>query len=275
MSPLATPSARRRYQRAWVSARRAAWFARFAGCASCGRTDALEVHHTDPGQKVSHRVWSWSHERRELELAKCVPLCRRCHVRQTKEQVARPVRHGSVTGYKHHRCRCARSAGKQFERWGAESRNRSPHKSPRPLRLGATLRSERRPNVRLKVPGVGVEPTRLATRDFKSDARGVRVDVSPCESVPVAVFVADDTPEPAPMRSSGPLTSPPHALTAIVVAFALRVAQLRATGMSEGRSAVDGALMVRAHRLSRRPTAPTEAPPSRAMRVGPEMDGAA
>ena len=54
-------------------------------CVKCGcwDLDQLEVDHIDPNTKVSHRVWSWSKERRENELAKCQVLCRACHLTKT------------------------------------------------------------------------------------------------------------------------------------------------------------------------------------------------
>lgn len=76
--PLATPELRREYQRTWVAARRAEWFAD-KSCARCGATDDLHIHHRDPAQKVAHAVWSWREERRLVELAKCDVLCRGCH----------------------------------------------------------------------------------------------------------------------------------------------------------------------------------------------------
>jgi hypothetical protein len=48
-------------------------------CERCGTTDELEFHHRDPGEKISHRIWSWSWERIAKELEKCDVLCRPCH----------------------------------------------------------------------------------------------------------------------------------------------------------------------------------------------------
>ena len=66
------------YQRKWMAARRAEYFDG-KSCVTCGSTESLELDHIDPATKVSHRIWSWSTERREAELAKCQPLCRDCH----------------------------------------------------------------------------------------------------------------------------------------------------------------------------------------------------
>lgn len=71
-------TAQREYQRRWKHDRRAAWFDGKT-CARCGGTDRLEIHHRAPEKKVSHRIWSWSLERRDEELAKCDVLCRPCH----------------------------------------------------------------------------------------------------------------------------------------------------------------------------------------------------
>ena len=76
----ATREQKRAYDRAWYAARRAAWFADKC-CVVCGSTDRLELHHKDPAQKVSHRVWSWSQSRRDTELAKCEVRCHEHHPR--------------------------------------------------------------------------------------------------------------------------------------------------------------------------------------------------
>lgn len=44
-------------------------------CVECGGTDRLNVDHIDPRTKTSSNFWSWSHERRMTELAKCQLLC--------------------------------------------------------------------------------------------------------------------------------------------------------------------------------------------------------
>lgn len=74
------PTAQRRYQRKWKRNRRLSWL-QGKTCATCGESDLsrLEVHHVDPDQKEDHNVWSWTPERAEAELAKCIVLCRRCH----------------------------------------------------------------------------------------------------------------------------------------------------------------------------------------------------
>ena len=62
--------------------RRADWLAD-KSCAVCGSTDQLEIDHIDPatkdpklkGKAGTGRLWSWSDQRRETELAKCQVLC--------------------------------------------------------------------------------------------------------------------------------------------------------------------------------------------------------
>jgi 5-methylcytosine-specific restriction endonuclease McrA len=76
--PYKDPARKREYMREWIARRRAEWFAGKV-CALCGSRENLELDHIDPAQKVSHRIWSWSGERRNQELAKCRPLCRSCH----------------------------------------------------------------------------------------------------------------------------------------------------------------------------------------------------
>lgn len=78
-----TGEAKRSYQREWVAKRRAEWFADKT-CIDCGRSDALQLDHVDPSDKVTHRIWSWSKARRLAELAKCVARCGDCHLAKTR-----------------------------------------------------------------------------------------------------------------------------------------------------------------------------------------------
>lgn len=77
------PETQRQYQREWMSARRAAWF-EGKSCADCGSASELNVDHSDPRKKITHRVWSWAAPRREAELDKCVVRCTPCHKRKTR-----------------------------------------------------------------------------------------------------------------------------------------------------------------------------------------------
>ena len=94
------------YKRKWAAARRAEYMAG-KSCVVCGTTESLEVDHIDPAEKVSHRIWTWSRERRDAELAKCQILCTEHHLEKTIAQ--RPIpEHGTVSRYtsKKHKCRC-------------------------------------------------------------------------------------------------------------------------------------------------------------------------
>jgi hypothetical protein len=77
---------KRAYDREWMKKRRDAWFAVNGPCVDCGSSENLELDHDDRSDKVSHRVWSWSEERRNVELAKCVARCRKCHRAKTTEE---------------------------------------------------------------------------------------------------------------------------------------------------------------------------------------------
>lgn len=81
--PYSDPQKQREYQRQWVAARRSNWIAENGPCTDCGTWDDLEIDHIDARTKVDHRIWSWSVERRETELAKCVVRCDPCHRRKT------------------------------------------------------------------------------------------------------------------------------------------------------------------------------------------------
>jgi 5-methylcytosine-specific restriction endonuclease McrA len=73
----------RGYQNTWAKGRRLAWVKANGPCKVCGSSKNLEVDHVDPAAKASHRVWTWSAERRAKELRKCQVLCRACHRRKT------------------------------------------------------------------------------------------------------------------------------------------------------------------------------------------------
>lgn len=90
------PEKQRAYQRAWLSARRGKWLTDHGPCVDCGSWDDLQVDHIDASAKVSHRVWSWSEERRSAELSKCVVRCEPCHIKKTTFAGERP--RGEKTG---------------------------------------------------------------------------------------------------------------------------------------------------------------------------------
>jgi hypothetical protein len=81
--PYADPARQREFQARWIAQRRAEWFAGKT-CSDCGTPDDLHLDHRDPKLKVSHRIWSWSRARREVELAKCVARCEPCHLIKTR-----------------------------------------------------------------------------------------------------------------------------------------------------------------------------------------------
>lgn len=103
--PFKNKQARLEYQRIWIADRRKAFFAGKC-CAKCGSTYRLELDHTDPAQKVSHRIWSWSAKRRNEELAKCQVLCCDCHLEKTVSE-SQTARCGDASMYRRG-CRCDR-----------------------------------------------------------------------------------------------------------------------------------------------------------------------
>lgn len=78
------PGKQRDYQRRWVADRKAAWLTENGPCIDCGARKGLQVDHAEAATKVTHRVWSWSKERRDAELAKCVVRCESCHRSKTR-----------------------------------------------------------------------------------------------------------------------------------------------------------------------------------------------
>lgn len=84
------PERQREYQRLWMAERRAEYLAD-KRCVKCGSTEELEIDHIDSTKKVDHRIWSWSKERREVELKKCQVLCARHHLEKTCAELSTPV----------------------------------------------------------------------------------------------------------------------------------------------------------------------------------------
>lgn len=93
------------YQRKWMAARRASYFAGKC-CVWCGSVVDLELDHIDIATKVHHQVWSWSQKRRDAELLKCRVLCERCHTKRHADERRKPLIHGTTNAYKKRRCRC-------------------------------------------------------------------------------------------------------------------------------------------------------------------------
>lgn len=71
------------YQNSWLKERRRRWLQEHGPCVSCGSWEQLEIDHVNPTKKLTHRVWSWSTKRRDLELSKCVVRCTDCHQEKT------------------------------------------------------------------------------------------------------------------------------------------------------------------------------------------------
>lgn len=109
--PYKDPEKQREYMRNWIANRRAEFF-KDKVCERCGSKEYLELDHKDRTQKVTHRIWSWSKDRREAELSKCQVLCHDCHLTKTLLEDERPRRqHGTrscyLAGCKRDECRKA------------------------------------------------------------------------------------------------------------------------------------------------------------------------
>jgi len=97
---------KRQYQRDWIKARKAAKLKNFGPCVFCWSDQNIEIHHIDQESKESHKIWSWEESRLDMELSKCVPLCKSCHDKLHGLLRRRPIKHGTISGYVNHRCRC-------------------------------------------------------------------------------------------------------------------------------------------------------------------------
>lgn len=93
------------YQRKWVADRKAEYMDGKT-CLFCDTGKDVEIHHLDPEQKEHHCIWSWSHERIEAELKKCVFVCEGCHTKFHALLKAVEFRHGLRSSYEKYGCRC-------------------------------------------------------------------------------------------------------------------------------------------------------------------------
>ena len=93
---------KRNYDKLWCSNRRKK-FLKNKKCRKCKTHIKLHLHHKNPltkGTKVSHNIWTWSEERRKIELKKCVILCQNCHKK------IHEATHGTRQRYEYYKCRC-------------------------------------------------------------------------------------------------------------------------------------------------------------------------
>ncbi len=100
-----------RYQNNRLKTRRMNWLNENGPCAKCGSSENLEVDHIDPSMKETHNIWSWSEERRNVELAKCQVLCAKCHGiktgKENAQRLTKIIEHGTLLGYMTRACRCS------------------------------------------------------------------------------------------------------------------------------------------------------------------------
>lgn len=109
----------RRYTREWgryvTMWRRAHWMNEAGPCRDCGTWEHLETHHVIPEPGHPNNIWTWSDERREAYLAKCIALCTVCHQRRHGKEIG----HGTRKRYeKGCRCEPCREAKKAHRRKG-------------------------------------------------------------------------------------------------------------------------------------------------------------
>lgn len=103
--PMATIEEQREYCRKWVARRRKEYFDNNGPCRRCWTTVNLTIHHVNPEEKESNRIWSWSQERRDDELKKCTVLCEVCHKLVTKYWYRSKLKDGTESMYQSG-CRC-------------------------------------------------------------------------------------------------------------------------------------------------------------------------
>lgn len=104
-----TKEAQNAYEKERKTKRRLRWIAENGPCRICGSWDQPEVDHINRDTKLKewhHAVWGWKEEHRKRELAKCQVLCHTCHKKKSDEELRKPVKHGTHSGYNYYKCRC-------------------------------------------------------------------------------------------------------------------------------------------------------------------------
>lgn len=104
--PYKDPMKQSAYQAGYLAGRRTLWLEANGPCVECGGSEGLELDHKDPNEKTDHRIWSWTKERRDAELAKCQVLCKKCHREKTNAMLTKPLVHGTSNAYNQKACRC-------------------------------------------------------------------------------------------------------------------------------------------------------------------------
>ena len=124
----ATKEQARKYQRDRFRRRRAEHF-KDRECYFCGETDMskLCIHHRDPTQKESHKIFGWSKERLDAEMKKCVIMCRACHAKIHGLMDTKPMVHGTLNAYTEWGCRCPECKAR-FSQYQKEKRERQQSK---------------------------------------------------------------------------------------------------------------------------------------------------
>lgn len=104
-----TGDKKREYQRNWLKNKRDNWLLNNGPCNTCGTWDNLELHHVikkDPSlsKGVGNAIFSMQKDKRDIELDKCIVLCKECHRIVTIDQQGFN-RCGTKSGY-NKGCRC-------------------------------------------------------------------------------------------------------------------------------------------------------------------------
>jgi len=82
-------------------------------CTECDTTENLEFHHVDPSEKdfTVTTGATFSEERWNAEVAKCILLCMKCH----REKHSGP-KHGTISSYRYCKCDKCKAAKSKYNR---------------------------------------------------------------------------------------------------------------------------------------------------------------
>ena len=83
-------------------------------CSECGSVESLHFHHLKDKKFSVAKGSSFSDERWNEEINKCVLLCEECHDSEHYKERT----HGTITMYTHGKCRCdeCKSCGREYSK---------------------------------------------------------------------------------------------------------------------------------------------------------------
>ena len=90
-------------------------------CVVCGTNQELEFDHKTPVNKTFSisRLWNVKKEKYIKEIRKCQLLCKKCHIKKTREERGQKnarETHGTLSSYRYCKCKLCKDANNKYMR---------------------------------------------------------------------------------------------------------------------------------------------------------------